>query len=107
VGPGVVAAGDEGAPPGDGAHGIGDGLRRGDTRRVFAGADDDEVVVHDQPPLDEVAGVHELPLRLGGMDQDRIRVTRRRHLEGRPGADGDHLDLDPALLLEAGHEQVE
>ena len=47
------------------------------------------------------------PLRRRRVDEDDVGVASRGHAQRRARADGDHLDVDPALRLEARHQHVE
>ena len=74
---------------------------------VLSWSDDHEVAVHHEATVDEVAAVDVALLGGRSMYEDDVRVAGGGHPEGRAGADGDDLDLDPAFLLEAGDQHVE
>ena len=78
-----------------------------DLGRVGGGADDDEVVVHDEPAVDAVSVGHELLLRSGGVDEQHVRLALLAHGHGLAGADGDRLDEVAGLLLEDRDQDVE
>ena len=107
VGARVVASGDEAAVGGDGGKGGGEvGGGRGGGG-IIAGADNDEVVGHDEAPADQVAAGDVGGLRLGGVHEDGIGVALAGHAQGRARAHRDHLDGDARLRLEAGDKLVE
>ena len=76
-------------------------------RRIALWAHDHEVVVHHVAPVDAESLGHELVLASPVMDEQRVRIPLAAHLQGLPGPDRHHPDLDPARLLELRQKVAE
>jgi len=110
VGSGAVAAGDEArARPGD----LAERARRApggspaDPGGVGGWPHEHEVVVHDEPTVDQDARAEVLPLERRRVNQDYVRVAVGAELEGGAGADGDGPHRVAGPPLEQGNQHVE
>jgi hypothetical protein len=74
---------------------------------IGGGSGDQKVVIHDELPIDHVAGGHQGLLGIGRVHEERVGVAQLGHPQGCPRPDRDDLDVDAALILEQRYELIQ
>ena len=92
---------------GDLAERLGDGPLALDAGGIARRPHEDEIVVHDLPPVRAEAVGHELLLRGRVVNQHDVGVALPAQLEGLAGAHGHDFHLNASLLAEQRHQHVE
>jgi len=91
----------------DRLQGVGRPLHPLDLGGIVRRADDDEVVVHDEPPVEHRAVLDVFPFERGRMREHDVRFPSRRQRERLTGSNRDRLDGVARLALEHRDEHVE
>jgi hypothetical protein len=91
----------------DSPHGGGEIPGAAGSDRIVSRPDEQEVVVHDPPPLHQIPALDVGALRLGGVHQHRIGVSAPRHRQRRAAADRDHLHLDTAPGAKGREQRIQ
>ena len=108
VGAAVIATGNEGGLGFcDPLQRLGGAGRPGNARRIACRADQDEIVIHEVVAFHPETVADEFFLRGFVMDQQHIGIALAGQADGRAGADGDDMNIDPRFPGEERQQIIE